>query len=252
MSNIRFFQVFSRKGNEAWLSEGKRTFLSAFPNPDRIGCPQSPIIARLALGGQNIPAAEREEWFAHLSCCSPCAQDYYGHLEAARNKHKQVLLLLCAALVIVCVGISLWFGLRTNGIKSPVMVHKGISSPANKKISPSVPKVDDGWVYARLDLRPQSAIRGEDALEKALPAIPHGKLELMITLPLASPVGAYEIRVSPGNSASARMHDGAAELVNHLTILNVRIETNDYPTGRYVMEIRRKGGSWSRYFLNIK
>jgi hypothetical protein len=254
MANIRLLRFFSGQEDDSWLEEGRRVFLSAFPNPDRIGCPQTDIIKRLASGSSNLPVSEREEWLAHMSCCSPCAQEYYGHVAAAkRSSQKKVILALCAAMAIIGIGIALWQGLHSNRTQKSVVSHQGSpQAPVGRGAGNPIPQPELKWEFAQLDLRPQSVTRGETPKVTLIPSLPRGRLELSILLPLASKEGLYDVRLIQGNSMSSEILEGNSNLENHNTVLMVRVDTSGFQTGDCQMAIRRKGGAWGYYNLQLK
>jgi hypothetical protein len=253
MSNMRLVRFFSRHEDDSWLEEGRRVFLTAFPNPDRIGCPQADTIKRLASGGSDLPVSEREEWLAHMSCCSPCAQEYYGHVTAAKRSQKKVILALCAAMAIIGIGIALWQGLHSNQTQKSVVSHQGSpQAPVGSGTGNPIPPPELKWEFAQLDLRPQSVTRGNTPKVVKIPSLPRGRLELSIILPLASEEGSYEVRLIQENSVPGGIIKGHAILKNHNTVLKVRIDTSSFQAGDCLMDIRQKGEAWDQYILRLK
>ena len=45
-----------------------------FPNPQRVGCPDSAVLKGIAL--HKVPLAEADRWLDHFSSCSPCFQEF--------------------------------------------------------------------------------------------------------------------------------------------------------------------------------
>ncbi len=253
MANIRLLRFFSRQEGDSSLEEGRRVFLSAFPNPDRISCPQADTIKRLASGGSDLPVSEREEWLAHMSCCSPCAQEYYGIVAGAKRAQKKVILALCAAVAIIGIGIALWQSLHLNRTQKSVVSHQGSpQAPVGRGAGNLIPQPELKWEFAQLDLRPQSVTRGETPKVAQIPSLPRGRLELSIILPLASKEGLYDVRLIQGDFMSGGILEGNSNLENHNTVLIVRVDTSSFQTGDCQMAIRRKGGAWGYYNLQLK
>ena len=44
-----------------------------FPNPERVGCPNSSVLRELAF--RKLGLAEVKQWLQHLGACSQCFQD---------------------------------------------------------------------------------------------------------------------------------------------------------------------------------
>ena len=45
-----------------------------FPNPERVGCPDSAVLRGVAF--RELRLAEVDEWLDHLGACSPCYQEF--------------------------------------------------------------------------------------------------------------------------------------------------------------------------------
>ena len=53
-----------------------RGLIKEFPNPERVGCPGSEVLRRIA--SREMPLSEAEKWLDHLGSCSPCYSDFKG------------------------------------------------------------------------------------------------------------------------------------------------------------------------------
>ena len=146
-----------------------RGLLREFPNPSRAGCPPSDVLKRIA--SHEMPLSEAEKWLDHLGSCSPCYRDYLD-LQAANRKRRQWAFFGVAAgilLAILVMGRTL------------ISKHNELPSARN----------------AVLDLSNRSITRG---VEQGSPEAP---LEVSryasrwdIQLPLGSPDGPYEVRLT--------------------------------------------------------
>jgi hypothetical protein len=58
--------------------------LSAYPNPDRQGCPGSSVVAYLARRVANWEDIEEEADYQHIMHCSPCYAEYLDAREELR------------------------------------------------------------------------------------------------------------------------------------------------------------------------
>ena len=45
-----------------------------FPNPQRVGCPDSAVLRGIA--AHKVPLSEADRWLNHFSSCSPCFQEF--------------------------------------------------------------------------------------------------------------------------------------------------------------------------------
>ena len=50
-----------------------RCLLKELPNPDRVGCPGSDVLKRIA--SHKMPLSEADKWLDHLTSGSPCYSD---------------------------------------------------------------------------------------------------------------------------------------------------------------------------------
>jgi len=66
-----------------------RGLLREFPNPQRVGCPDSTILKGIAF--RKLRLAEVEQWMDHLGTSSPCYRDFTAFRKEAasqRRRHK--------------------------------------------------------------------------------------------------------------------------------------------------------------------
>ena len=92
MPQTKPIEMMSRKEEKEWTTAGRHLFLTAFPNPDRIGCPGPETLRVLALDALKLALPEREKWLDHMTCCSPCFQEYYSLSEKARTTKRMTVL----------------------------------------------------------------------------------------------------------------------------------------------------------------
>src|SRR5580704_8089190 len=98
------------KAQEAFNGEEKRILdllgrgLSRdFPNPQRVGCPDSVVLRGLA--AHKVPLSEADRWLNHFSSCSPCFQEFTQfRKQAVERRRTQVWLAAAAVLVFAVVG----------------------------------------------------------------------------------------------------------------------------------------------------
>ena len=61
------------------------TVLSAYPNPNREGCPGSDAIHELAIRASKLDLLEDDAHWEHVSHCSPCYAEYLEARDAMRQ-----------------------------------------------------------------------------------------------------------------------------------------------------------------------
>jgi len=72
---------FSKEDERKLLEAGRHFFSTAFPNPDRQGCPGQDILKAIAF--RKLERQKAKEWDDHLSHCSPCFNEYMAFREEA-------------------------------------------------------------------------------------------------------------------------------------------------------------------------
>jgi hypothetical protein len=61
------------------------TVLSAYPNPNRQGCPGSDAIRELAIRASKLDLLEGDAQWEHVSHCSPCYAEYLEARDVIRR-----------------------------------------------------------------------------------------------------------------------------------------------------------------------
>jgi len=233
------------------LLDFARTYLSeAFPNPDRQGCPPDTALRSLAFNPTEGEPAVTE----HLAACSPCFRRYGELLDEFKSQAAKEntftwarisvwtkahpILAGTAALCLLLIGIGVGFFL--NGIRKP-------NTPpidAHRKPNPTEPH-NPTVAYSpfSLDLSALSPIRGSEpptgTQRRVL--VPNSRLNLTLTLPLASPEGRYDLKLAAegqtfwSKAAQAHLHKGK-------TLLEVEADFTQIQTRNYSLEVRSSTG----------
>src|SRR5580700_9274900 len=147
-----------------------RGIVTQFPNPDRLECPDSELIKKIAL--HRMTFAQAEPWLEHLTSCSPCFREYAAY--AIRRKRT---ILAVAACFLILAGVTGWMLIRSSRNRQIARVVAPITGTQEAAIQV-------------LDLRDRSRTRGgtsdpgERPLEITLPVS-----RLTIYLPLGSSDG---------------------------------------------------------------
>jgi hypothetical protein len=226
---------FSKQEENRLLKAARDAFLNDYPNPERKGCPPSEMLRALAF--DKLQDAEADRWWSHLSRCSPCTREFAQlRQEAVRARRIRAAgLIAAAAVLIVVVG---W-----------AVVRKFVATPAGVGVVAWV----EGWRAAHLDLCGYEALRGGEP-GPALPplVLPRGKLVLTLNLPVGSEPGKYTIELQRPDGQTLARAGGAATLVNGLTVLKIRIETQLAHAGAASLRIRPPERSWSQYPVKFR
>ena len=139
-----------------------------FPNPQRVGCPDSAVLRGIAF--RKLRLAEVDHWLEHLSSCSPCYQEFTElRKEAASQRRRTQAWIAVAAVLIFAVAGWLW-----------VRIHHSVQPPET----------------AVLDLRDLSVARGQNpnqADQRPL-EIHRSAKHLILDLPIGSKEGSLRNR----------------------------------------------------------
>jgi hypothetical protein len=202
-----------------------RGLLTQFPNPERTGCPGPDVLKRIA--SHEMPLAEAENWFHHLTSCSPCYRDFVQLQAAQRRSHTRAFLAIAAGILIVaCLAGWAWF------------LRQKESSVAQ---------------IAVIDLTNRSVARGTEppATEPPL-EIARNVSRLEIDLPLGSEEGSYELRILALNGQTLFTGAGTAKIQKGITKLAVETHLSIRRPGLCILQLRRDGSEWSSYALRLK
>jgi hypothetical protein len=196
-----------------------------FPNPQRVGCPDSAMLKGIAL--HKVPLAEADPWLDHFSSCSPCFQEFTQFRKQAVDGYRRAQLWLAAAAVLLfAVGGFLWVRSRPSLQTSATVV---------------------------LDLRERSVARGGNPAETKQVAleIPRTARHLIMDLPIGSKEGSYDLALLNEAGGEAARATGTATLEDHIVILRADMEIRDLSPGLYVLGLRQHGPEWSRYPIRV-
>ena len=201
-----------------------RGLLIEFPNPDRQGCPPSEVLKRIA--NHEMPLAEVDKWLDHLGCCSPCYRDYLD-LQAANRKRLQWALFAAAA-----------------GILLAILVVGRLLLPTHQE--PPVAQT------AVLDLRNRSVTRGAERAPAETPLeVSRRASQWDIQLPLGSPDGPYEVRLSNEQGEQVLATRVVATIAGGITLLRVQARLSSASPGRYVLQLREPMLAWNSYHIVV-
>lgn len=192
-----------------------------FPNPQRVGCPDSAVLRGIAL--HKVPLAVADRWLDHFSSCSPCFQEFTQFRKQAVDRRRRGQLWLAAAAVLIfTVAGWLWVHTRPSVQTSATVV---------------------------LDLRERSVARGgnpADTKQLAL-EIQRTAKHLIIDLPIGSKEGSYDLALVNEAGDEILRATGTATLENQIVILRADIDIRNVSPGFYLLGLRRLGLEWSRY-----
>jgi hypothetical protein len=197
-----------------------------FPNPERVGCPDSSILRGIA--SRKLALSQAAPWFDHLSACSPCFQDFTKLRREATGQRRRIQVWLAAAAVLLfAFGGLLW-------VRSRALPH-----------APDV---------AVLDLRDRSVARGQNHADTAQAPleIPRTTKHLILDLPIGSNEGIYDLALLTGTGDEISRATGTAKLEGNTVIFRAVIDIDRVAPGSYVFGVRQPGLEWSQYPVRVR
>lgn len=227
-----------RCSDDEFLSLMKRALSEAFPNRERIDCPNRDLRTALATGRKDL----REHWevFDHVSICSPCFAEF---LETRRNHlRRSWILRACGAgiFAIACAaGYVVWHsGSAATGRNNMAHLDGTIPTISAGQGSPTV---------AQLNFRQWTVTRGEQSSEPSSASprpLRRGNLSLRIELPHLTPADSYRVILVTGSNKSWMDRTVEARIVDGHTILDpVTVDLTHAPPGPAMLLVERRQSS---------
>jgi hypothetical protein len=233
------------------LLDFARSYLSErFPNPDRQGCPADASLRSLAFNPKESEPTVTE----HLAVCSPCFRRYsellaelnflreeqrglsWGRVSAWTKSHRVFALTVAVCVLLIVIGAGL-FWRRMRMPNTPSLETHQPPAPV-ERVNPTV-----AYSAFGLDLSALSPVRGAESgtgSKRRVP-IPSSPLDLTLTLPLASPEGHYDLKLTVG-SETVWSKSAQAHLLKGKTLIQVEADFKQIPTGNYNLEVQSSTG----------
>jgi hypothetical protein len=195
-----------------------------FPNPQRVGCPDSALLRRIAL--RKVPLSEADRWLNHFSSCSPCFQDFTQFRKQAVERRRTQVWLAAAAVLIFAIAAWLWVRTRP---------------PAQTA------------VVVLLDLRDRATVRGENPPQiNQLPLeVPRTAKTLNSELPIGSNEGPYEVALFDPSGTELLRTSATAKLEDHIVVLRADLDFAGISPGSYFLGLRQRGLEWMRFPIRV-
>jgi len=246
---ISFLREKRRSDDDRQFSQLlNRELAEGFPNPDRIGCPDSELLQRLAR--HQVPITEIDPWIDHLGSCSECFGNFNRLKVAFRARRRQRFILYgaLACIVLASAGV-LWKQLsRGREISTPGMAAtKPAVVPGDRSGRQDVASTDaDRKPFEVMLNLTRSTTRGEkSANDSQMIRVPARLLECRMTLPLGSSDGLYYVQVQRAvQSEALKTAQGNVTINDGDVRLDVELDLSNMAAGRYLLSYRHAGESW--------
>jgi len=220
-------EILPGLSEERLLRAARDYVASAFPNPERVGCPGRQRLNVLA----RQTTAPDENDLDHLMTCSDCFLEY----QAIRKAWKQMRAAIIGTLVAASVAVIVFSGvaiLRRQPEPGPIAPAKRPAEVAQAQLR-----------NALIDLRPFENHRGEAANpaqgRPEPPVLDRGNLLLTILLPIGSLEGQYVFKLVDSNDSPRVETSGNAAIKDYVTTVAVPFDLREVPAGRFTLTVRR-------------
>ena len=199
----------------------EQLLLTAYPNPERKGCPGRDVLAQLA----NKERDPKDDLWYHVWHCSPCYAEF-KQLRDARwdREEKHVKLVKRRAWLAAAAGTVLVLGAGGVVWRSYENTHHAGVQVAS----------------ITLDLSEADAQRGAEHHNVHLPPVPRARDQFKILLPIFSDEGEYTVAVLKSQSADSAIAVARASTVRtggRLT-LSIRMDLSKAVPGQYLLGTR--------------
>lgn len=203
---------------ERLLTFARRHLSEAFPNPQRVGCPDDDAIRSMAVRPRLADPAIGE----HLAFCSPCFNRYMDLLAELRQEQQTQKRLLWKDVLPWPRTSPVWVGsvVMVIGLVSMIAYFVAIQREVPRLPIPPPPITEPAVVAPSpfsLDLSDLSPTRGpvsQKAASRRRILVPRSLLDLTLILPLGSEHHSYRMTLTSGDrvlwsqSAQALLQDG--------------------------------------------
>jgi hypothetical protein len=247
---ISFLREKRRSGEDRQFSQLlNRELAEGFPNPNRIGCPDSEFLQRLAR--HQVPIPEIDPWIDHLGSCSECFGDFNRLIVAFRVRRQQFILYGALACIVLASAGVLWKQLSRGRKISTAVAGVTATNPA---VVPDERSGRQDVASTDADRKPfevmlnltRSATRGEKSTNGSqMIRVPARLLECRMTLPLGSSDGLYYVQVQRAvQSEVLKTAQGNATIKDGEVRLDVELDLSNMAAGRYSLSYRHAAESW--------
>jgi len=228
--NAKVDKAFLGTTEEDFLRAARQYVASAYPNPDRVGCP----------GRDRLEALARHEWqhddflqnVEHVVNCSACFVEYHAIRKARKRKRAAVAGITGGVLLTLLVFsfITLISRHRTD-IAAPLRTPAPVAREEARNVA--------------VDLRPIEPNRGELSTERHKSVghivLHRANVTLSIQLPIGSEEGEYLVQVHDLAGTARLDASGNAVIRNYVTTLEVPLDLRALTPGQFKLTVRRPG-----------
>jgi hypothetical protein len=205
--------------------------LNDYPNPERIGCPGTDFLKRLATDRRSISLSDPA--LDHVPTCSPCFREFAEYRDRANRAKMTRRAAIATGSTLLLVGVLAAFRALIGRFKQ-------------------TQSTEEAYEHRDFDMFNDGPERGVDDGQQHTQALPRKRLDLLITLPFASPEGNYEVQVMGPTGPTGLKASGPAHIVKGKTLLSIRLDLTRLQPDTYKLGIRRIPYDWASHPVQIK
>ncbi len=229
---------------ERLLKFAKRYLSEAFPNPERVGCPDEGALRSMVVRPRQADPAVSE----HLAFCSPCFNRYMDVLAELRQEQQAQKQSFWREVLAWPKASPMWIGsaVMIIGLLSMVAYFVALQreGPTTRIVPPPIGTMPGPVEYSpfELDLRRLSPTRAPVSKEEhPVISVPRKPLEISFLLPVGAEEGTYSVFLKAEGKPvwTARSE---ARLVQQVTTLRVKVNLSGFPPGPYTFEVESESG----------
>lgn len=217
---------------------GQKLARTAYPNPDRVGCPDQTALLDFAnkLGARS---PEQSRLISHIASCSPCYRELTAERERLRRKRRW--LTAVAASLAASFALAFWLWPRSMPPAQRPSMTASSSKPA--------PEVNRASLT--VDLAKHSPTRSAD--QEIQPIIlPSLALDLSLLLPVGAEPGSYRVEVRQGSRNLFVSTETVATLRGGAVVIGLPIDLRSANPGRAVLIVQAVESSPREYLIEIR
>ena len=224
-------EILPGVSEERFLRAARRYVETAYPNPDRVGCPGGQRLA--AIAQRKCSPTDQMHDIDHIATCSPCFVEY----QAIRKAWKRTRAVLAATGIAVAVVVAAFSGIFLFGDREAPG-----SRPSAVKPAEIAKEIHRKQV---VDLRPYERFRGEGGAEprkgRGPMILERTIVDLTIQLPVGSEEGRYFFELIDASGIPRLETSGAAVLRDYVTTAQVLFDLRGLSPGSLTLTVRRAG-----------
>lgn len=208
----------------------KQAFLDAFPNPQRIGCPDRQTLK--AIARRKIPLDHPAQ--IHVSQCSPCFKEVLAYQTDWENNRRWTHTLLAATAVFVLIALAAWWREKHSSSSQPKNTSTEIASIATRTV----------------DLWDVGTFRGEQPTPLHAVSLPASLVRVNVILPRFSVPGKYRIAVAQDQAGNDVIAEGtnSTAVQDGQAVVKVVLDLRHTKPGAYFLSTTREHDEASNFY----